>query len=62
MNLVLLITETDWIDQSQPNQIKNLARKPRDVYRTQSNIYDEAFSENSQQLEAINYFDKKAPS
>ena len=47
MNLVLLITETDWIDQSQPNQIKNLARKPRDVYRTQSNIYDEAFSENS---------------
>ena len=31
----------------------------RDVFRTQLNIYDEAFWENSEQLEAVNYFLQK---
>ena len=43
MNLVFLITETDWNDQSQLYQIKKLARKSRGVFRTQSNSYDGAF-------------------
>ena len=31
----------------------------RDVFRTQSNIYDGAFCENSYRLSAVNYFHEK---